>query len=773
MDSLTDQALGLIKRLGYGARRSGRAIAPGKRAWRGAAWGALIALTLILLVTAYGLFGQTDPAWFLVGTPLFLVAFGLAGGFLTLIWRVLKGIPTFYVWVLASAVLVLANLALTALSVPVGIVTVGLGTLALASLVGAGVTTLALGGWSRLTWPRRAPAAGGLVLGLIGLIAGGAWLLDEGTPLVYPINAAAQAGAQVEPLDLPDPSQQGPYGVRTLFYGSGDDRHRPEYGADVDLVTRPVDGSALVERWSGLRTAYWGFGPGALPLNGRLWVPEPVLGKAEGGEGPFPLVLIVHGQHPMEDFSDAGYAYLGEMLASRGFIVASVDQNFLNLSPLADLVMLQSLIEPDDLRGWLLLEHLQLWRGWNGQATSPFYQKVDLDHIALIGHSRGGQAVAVATAFNELPYYPDDASMRFDYHFGIRSVVAFAPVDGGYLPAEQEIVLENVNYLVLHGAHDMDVFTFQGDRQYSRVRFTGNHDCFKAAVYIYGANHGQFNTAWGRKDLFEPVMRVFNLEQLIAGEEQRQIAQVTIGAFLEATLHGESDYRALFQDLRRGQAWLPDTIYLNQYQDSATHLVSTYEEDINLASTTLPGGSLAGENLATWREQPAGAKWKDLDNQTVYLGWDTEIGSSPASYRIRIPEQALPLTRDSILVFALADVGEGPTPEPTASAEKCGQVPIDLTVEVTDSAGQTSRLPLSHFAFLQPPLEGQLGKAGFMSPFPKYDTVLQHFELPLADFVATNPAFDPASTTQVRLLFDRTKAGVVVLDNVGFRLGPQ
>ncbi len=770
MDSLIDQNQGLIKRFGRGVRRAGRAIAPGRRAWRGAAWGALIALTLILLVTAYGLFGQTDLAWFLIGAPLFLAAFALAGGFVTLIWRVLKSIPAFYTWVLASAVLVLANLALTALSVPVGIVSVGLGTLALASLVGAGFAALARGGWSRLTWPRRATAVGGLALGLVGLIAGGAWLLDDGAPLTYPINAAAQAGAQVEPLALPDPSHPGPYGVRTLFYGSGADRHRPEYGADVDLLTQPVDGSALVERWSALRTVYWGFGPEALPLNARVWVPEPVLGESERGEELFPLVLIVHGQHPMEDFSDAGYAYLGEMLASRGFIVASVDQNFLNLSPLADLVMLQSLIEPDDLRGWLLLEHLQLWREWNGQEGSPFYQKVDIDQIALIGHSRGGQAVAVADAFNELPYYPDNASIRFNYHFGIRSVVAFAPVDGGYLPAEQEIVLNDVNYLVLHGAHDMDVFTFQGDRQYSRVRFTGNDDRFKAAVYIYGANHGQFNTEWGRKDLFEPVMRIFNLEQLMPGEQQRQIARVTIGAFLEATLHGESGYRALFQDLRRGRAWLPDTIYLHQYQDSTTRLVSTYEEDIDLASTTLPGGSLDSENLTIWREQPAQAKWQDLGDQAVYLGWDAEGGASPASYRIRIPGQGLPLTRDSILVFALADAGEEPAAESTASTAKRNGLPVDLTVEVMDSAGQTSRLPLRHFAPLQPPLKGQLGKARFMSPFPEYDTVLQHFEFPLADFVATNPAFDPVRTTQVRLLFDRTKAGVVVLDNVGFRL---
>jgi pimeloyl-ACP methyl ester carboxylesterase len=473
----------------------------------------------------------------------------------------------------------------------------------------------------------------------------------------------------------------------------------------------------------------------------------------------------------MEDFSDPGYAYLGELLASRGIIAVSVDENFLNLSPLADLVMFQSLVEPDDLRGWLLLEHLAVWRDWNGDAESVFHENVDLENVALIGHSRGGQAVAAAAAFNEVSRYPDDGTVRFDYGFGIRSVVAFAPVDGGYLPAEQEIVLEDVSYLVLHGSHDMDVFTFQGDRQYSRVRFTDGRETFKSAIYIRGANHGQFNTTWGRKDLFEPVMRVFNLEQLMPGEEQRQIAKVTISAFLEATLRGETGYRALFQDLRRGRAWLPDTVYLHQYQDAFTELIATYEEDVDLTTTTLPGGRIRGENLTVWREQPAAAKWEDLGDQTVYLGWDRETGGRTASYAVQVPQERLAVSEESVLVFALADADEDPTPQTGGGPREERREPTDLTVEVVDEAGEAARLPLSRFALLQPQLEARLGKASFMSPFPASEPVLHHFEFNLKDFVEANPALDPASVREVRFLFNRTEAGVVVLDNVGFRDG--
>jgi len=142
-----------------------------------------------------------------------------------------------------------------------------------------------------------------------------------------------------------------------------------------------------------------------------------------------------------------------------------------------------------------------------------------------------------------------------------------------------------------------------------------------------------------------------------------------------------------------------------------------------------------------------------------------------ASYTIQLSAQALALNEKSVLVFAMADANEDPTPgtKDRDREEKRARNPIDLTVEVVDSAGNASRLPLSHFSLLQPQLKGQLSKAEFMSPFPTSETVLQHFEFSLADFVAANAAFDPAGLVQVRFLFDHTEAGVIVLDNIGFR----
>jgi hypothetical protein len=453
------------------------------------------------------------------------------------------------------------------------------------------------------------------------------------------------------------------------------------------------------------------------------------------------------------------------LLASRGIILASVDQNFLNYSAYADTLLLNSMEGETDVRAWLLLEHLKAWQEWQDTPGNPFFQKVDMDNIALLGHSRGGEAVAIAALFNNLPYYPDDGTIAFDYGFNLRSIVALAPTDGEYRPAGQDVHLENVNYLVLHGTTDADVQSFLGTRQYSRISFTDGDDWVKSAFYIYGANHGQFNTEWGRTDWPGIANTMYNVSQIMPGEDQRQIAKVTIAAFLEATLQGEDGYLPLFRDYRTGADWLPDTIYLTQYEDSNTQFVATYDEDLNLATTTLANGTLAGDELTVWREQVVKLKpflSSPLDELTsaVYIGWDNGATSATPSYTVTLPEEGLTLDENSVLVLSLADAEEEVNASDTAT---------DLTLEVTDTEGESAELPLSSFSLLQPQLEVHIMKPGFSNSVPASEIIFQSFEFPLSEFVAENANFDPTSITTIRLVFDRTEAHVIVLDNLGFR----
>jgi hypothetical protein len=130
-----------------------------------------------------------------------------------------------------------------------------------------------------------------------------------------------------------------------------------------------------------------------------------------------------------------------------------------------------------------------------------------------------------------------------------------------------------------------------------------------------------------------------------------------------------------------------------------------------------------------------------------------------------------------MLVFSLADANEDPTPDAdhandaASNAESSSREPIDLTVEVIDRSGRAVRRPLSSFSYLQPQIVQTIMKAPFMNvagPSPS-EPVFQSFEFPLAAFAEADPAFDPAKLATVRFIFDRTPAGVVVLDDLGFR----
>jgi hypothetical protein len=211
--------------------------------------------------------------------------------------------------------------------------------------------------------------------------------------------------------------------IKHLYYGSGNDTRRTAYRDSVALITPTVNATHLVKNWSGIhgyfRTRFRGFGPDSLPLNGRVWYPATI--------GKKPLVLMAHGNHLDQDFSEGGFSYLGTYLGAQGYMVVSVDENFLN-SSWAEI--LDGIHGDIPARAWLLLKHLEVWRQWNSSPGNPFYSQVDMNRIILIGHSRGGEAVAWAHYLNGLPYeYTKPEEVKKE-KFAIHSIISITPTDG-------------------------------------------------------------------------------------------------------------------------------------------------------------------------------------------------------------------------------------------------------------------------------------------------------------------------------------------------------
>lgn len=635
-------------------------------------------------------------------------------------------------------------------------------------------------------------------------------------------------------IDLPNPASPGSFAVKTLFYGSGTDQQRPEYGDQVAIKTKTVDVSPFASvppAQAKTRSRFWGFDLKKAPINGRVWYPDEA--------GPFPLVLIVHGNHNWREFSDSGYGYLGELLASRGFILASVDENFIN-----------GLSAENDGRAWLLLKHLEAWKSFNETPGGPFDGRVDMSRIALIGHSRGGEAAALAATFNRLKFYPDNFKQAFNFNFDIKAVVAIAPVDGQYKPTGQFTPLENVDYLLIHGSHDGDVSSALGLRQYERLRFTDGMPHFKAVVFMYRANHGQWNTVWGNKDTGPRSGRTLDLRALIDPEAQRQFARVVISGFLEASLHGERGYVPMFRDHRSAGGWLPKTMYTTRFEDSGYRGLAEFDGDIDLTTGSAPGVTLSGEHLSAWHEAalPFRGRGNDTQNHNaVWIGWNNRLagrgggpgrGASsatetsapaaadpntpapddsgplgpPATYSITVPEPLRVewnVTERSAIYLSVAATNTTPGPrapdkdakgsegdEDVKAAAGTGrarpqqpparpkappkpkepdQTPVDFTVELVDAQGHVARLPLSRYGIARRPLDTRIFRragrdaARFSTT---YELVPQTFVLPLEDFVAAQTSFDPRQLATIRLVFDRTVAGTVVLQQVGVSTPP-
>jgi hypothetical protein len=242
-------------------------------------------------------------------------------------------------------------------------------------------------------------------------------------------------------------------------------------------------------------------------LGNRAFQPSDLQGKVELTadvhyptglpDGPYPLVLFLHGNHSscyLRDRADyrwpcksgwkplpnyAGYDYIAKKLASYGYIVVSVSANGVNVlgNSVEDTGMRQ--------RGELLEKHIDLWNAWNTTGGDPFgttfVGKVDMDLIGTMGHSRGGEGAVWNTIVDDERPSP----------YGIDAVLALAPVDF----TRQTIA--DVPFSVMLPYCDGDVSDLEGVHFFDDSRYVVPGDpTAKSTVSLFGANHNFFNRVW-------------------------------------------------------------------------------------------------------------------------------------------------------------------------------------------------------------------------------------------------------------------------------------
>jgi hypothetical protein len=246
---------------------------------------------------------------------------------------------------------------------------------------------------------------------------------------------------------------------------------------------------------------------------------------------------------------------------------------------------------------------------------------------------------------------------------------------------------------------------------------------------------------------------------------------------------------------------------------------------------SIVGDSLATwrENVLPFRSRSGSSTGSTQENQAVWLGWNNRIAGKdttrvgpPARYRIQLPEdlgQAWALGPESTLDFMLTalDRNPGPRKDPDAEekekdegkAEQEGaagenrpervgrggsgigaffsgifssifsgssdqdeeeeQPPLRLSVQIEDADGDVGKVLLNRYGPVRRPIEVRIQRRDDQQYAGNTEMVLQSYSIPLKDFLpGRGGEVDLGRIREIRFLFDESKAGSIVLDEVGF-----
>lgn len=416
---------------------------------------------------------------------------------------------------------------------------------------------------------------------------------------------------------LPDPGTMEQFpNVRTIQYDETD--------GDVQVIAA----SGRIEV-ADIGTNYGLLGPLQQELEAEVSFPIDAAGAVDvSSAGPFPLVVIVHGNgHHFNEYTD-----LIEFLAKNGFVAASIKLEFnrrvykMRRVPPRVVgviewdhvfkVLAQRYIysSRDDrvgeldamgaitLKAWtsgtefeipaappdsIKLNVLDIPHGGMGAAGRTevlfwhlrvLHEKFGADienNIGILGHSRGGEAVVRAAHFTD-PGHLSPILIPGTPH-NINAIMSLAPTDM-YV---RESLTRDIPYYVLYGSHDGDVSGVTMSRRKDGTAIpsgSGSHSLYdrannstpKAMSFVKGATHNGFVTT--NHDAKDP------LGVLTGDLIQKNILKAYTNAFFRMHLKGESVWSPYLQgDYIPISCNFEDIFPLYRHQGGETIVVDDFE----------------------------------------------------------------------------------------------------------------------------------------------------------------------------------------------------
>ena len=475
------------------------------------------------------------------------------------------------------------------------------------------------------------------------------------------------------------------------------------------------------------------FGPHAhveALYSGGSWLSQDLYYPADVASlGELPLVVVSHGNGHNYQW----YDHVGSFLASWGYVVMS-HSNDTGPGPHR---ASQTTLENTD---WLL-SNLDVVEG------GVLLGHVDAQRIVWIGHSRGGEGVVRAyDRLVEGSFVPTSFGWE-----SVRLISSMAPTD--FLgPAGADP--HGVAYHLWTGASDRDVTGCANcdicQTYHLHDRATGP----RLSTTLSGVGHGDFHAGGGSSVATGPC--------LVGRADTHRVMRGYLRPLLAWALDGHlgareylwrswEDLRPIgapidpcvavgttFQEAAGGGKLVIDDFQTSPELDRSSSggrvfatvagLAEGRLDDRNSTFTDDPGDPMNGMTYAGPGDDSRGAvvEWDGVDSGLVY---ELVPGARDLARFEHLSFRACQATRHLLTIAELGDVS--------------------FTVELIDRAGRSSALRIDAYGsgVLEPYQRGGCGQGhGWANAF-------ETFRLPLRDFAARSPAFDPRDVVALAFLF--------------------
>jgi len=491
---------------------------------------------------------------------------------------------------------------------------------------------------------------------------------------------------------------------------------------------------------------------------------------ADLSSGPYPLVIILHGNHETcgigsnprldnnclytttgscpDGYSMApsylGYSYLADLLASWGYVVVSINANRgINCG--------MGITFDDALnlaRGRLVLRHLQWLSEWNRNGGTPdslgveLQGQLDFSQVALIGHSRGGEGMRAA--YN---YYRDSGSpwpARIVTPLNVQGIFEIAPVDG---QTSRTLNADATVWNVLLPMCDGDVSDLEGVKPFDRMMrvFNEARPTQKSTFTVWGANHNFYNTEWQRNDspgcVDHPPLW---MDGAYESSDQRQTGLFSAMAFIRGNIGPAA--APTFNQNFNPQFSLPSglaalTRVERGYTDSPHSSVTrVFEDFINATGIGTYGFPTESSGLIVFQ---GGMPVHDSVQRAARIIWSVPGGYLQTNWTAAGDGRDVSDARTLDL-----RVSRGYDP----SVDVLGNTDFSIQLSMADGS-LSAPVQLSTYAYLTGPVG-----SGDANRHP----VLQTARVPLGDFAGA----DLTQVRGVRLTFDITPTGFIWVTNI-------